>query len=161
MSASLFTALRRRMGGVLAALCALVILAAQSPAAAQGLIRDAEIEDTLRAYTDPLLVAAGLDPDDVSVYIVDDPSINAFVVGGQNIFVHTGLILAADSPNEIIVHPAAEPVLSEERHAEAVAVMIETPPSRLEEDSAALTYEPDQERRDKFFSRISKWAKKS
>jgi predicted Zn-dependent protease len=73
-----------------------------APASAQGLIRDAEIEDTLRVYERPLLEAAGLNPNDVNIYIVSDPSINAFVSGGQNIFVHTGLIMAADNPNEII-----------------------------------------------------------
>jgi predicted Zn-dependent protease len=71
-------------------------------AVAQGLIRDAEIEDTLRVYAAPLLEAAQLNPDDVDLYIVNDPSVNAFVSGGQNIFMHTGLLLAADEPNEII-----------------------------------------------------------
>lgn len=87
-----------------AAACAAVVMLALSgaPAAAQGLIRDSEIEETLRVYTTPLLEAAGLDPKDVSLYIVGDNSMNAFVAGGQNIFVHTGLILAADTPNELI-----------------------------------------------------------
>jgi predicted Zn-dependent protease len=71
-------------------------------ASAQSLIRDAEIEDTLRVYTNPLLGAAGLNPADVDLYIVNDPSLNAFVRGGQNIYVHTGLILEADNPNELI-----------------------------------------------------------
>ncbi len=86
----------------IASAAALAVLLASGPAAAQSLIRDAEIEDTLRVYTTPLLQAAGLNADDVSLYIVNDPSINAFVAGGQNIFVHTGLIMAADTPNEII-----------------------------------------------------------
>lgn len=81
--------------------CAALALSTM-PAAAQSLIRDAEIEDTLRVYTNPLLEAAGLNPADVDIYIVNDPSINAFVAGGQNIFVHTGLILEAQNPNEII-----------------------------------------------------------
>ena len=95
-----FAAIARGVFGACAAL-ALVALSA-APAAAQGLIRDSEIEDTLRVYTTPLLQAAGLDPNDVSIYIVGDNSLNAFVAGGQNIFVHTGLILAADTPNELI-----------------------------------------------------------
>lgn len=83
--------------------CALLASLAVTPtASAQGLIRDAEIEDTLRVYTNPLLQAAGLNLADVDLYIVSDPSINAFVAGGQNIFVHTGLLMAADNPNEII-----------------------------------------------------------
>lgn len=84
------------------AVAAVALCALATTAAAQGLIRDAEIEETLRVYERPLLEAAGLDPDDVKIYIVNDPSINAFVSGGQNIFVHTGLILTADTPNELI-----------------------------------------------------------
>ncbi len=89
-------------GAALAVFATVFALATSQNASAQSLIRDAEIEDTLRLYTEPLLRAAGLDPNDVTIYIVNDPSINAFVAGGQNIFVHTGLILAADNPNEII-----------------------------------------------------------
>ena len=97
-----FTQLAAKLRGVFgAALVAMLALGA-APAAAQGLIRDSEIEETLRVYTEPMLVAAGLDPNDVSLYIVGDNSLNAFVAGGQNIFVHTGLILAADTPNELI-----------------------------------------------------------
>lgn len=73
-----------------------------SPAGAFGLIRDAEIEELLREYTDPILVAAGLQPDAVSIYIVNDPSLNAFVTGGKNIFIHTGLIVEAERPMELI-----------------------------------------------------------
>lgn len=95
-----FAALGR---SALAACAAAAMLALTGvPAAAQGLIRDSEIEDTLRVYTTPLLEAAGLEPNDVSIYVVGDNSLNAFVAGGQNIFVHTGLILAADTPNELI-----------------------------------------------------------
>jgi predicted Zn-dependent protease len=73
-----------------------------SNASAQSLIRDAEIEDTLRVYTTPLLTAAGLSPEDIDLYIINDDSINAFVSSGQNIYVHTGLMLAADNPNELL-----------------------------------------------------------
>ncbi|HVK81049.1 MAG TPA: M48 family metalloprotease [Verrucomicrobiae bacterium] len=102
MLAKLMSACARNAGGAFVALAALAIVAWPNAASAQGLIRDAEIEDTLHVYTNPLLVAAGLNPDDVELYIISDPSINAFVSGGQNIFVHTGLILAAETPNEII-----------------------------------------------------------
>ncbi len=101
MATSLLKALRRPLVGATAALGAFALSFA-TPAAAQGLIRDAEIEDTLRAYSNPLFTAAGLAPNDVDIYIVNDPSVNAFVAGGQNVFVHTGLIMAADTPNEII-----------------------------------------------------------
>jgi predicted Zn-dependent protease len=73
-----------------------------APARAQSLIRDAEIEDTLRVWTDPILVAAGIVPEDVDIAIINDPSINAFVARGQRIFLHTGLLMAAETPNEVI-----------------------------------------------------------
>lgn len=67
-----------------------------------GLIRDAEIEDTLRAYANPILESAGIPADDVRIFIVGDPRINAFVAGGLNIFIHTGLIRATKKPGELI-----------------------------------------------------------
>ena len=44
-------------------------------AQAQSLIRDAEIEEILRDYTDPILEAAGLIPEDVGLYLINDPSL--------------------------------------------------------------------------------------
>ena len=98
MEAPMFARLR---AALLAAVGAIAVLA-PGAASAQGLIRDAEIEQTLRVYSEPLLEAAGLEPDDVDLYLLGDESLNAFVAGGQNIFVHTGLILAAENPNELI-----------------------------------------------------------
>lgn len=103
MSAHVTTAFSKCARGAMAFVSAAILsVALAGEAAAQSLIRDAEIEDTLRVYTEPLLVAAGLNPDEVDLYIVNDDSVNAFVAGGQNIFVHTGLVLAADNPNEVI-----------------------------------------------------------
>lgn len=68
---------------------------------AQGLIRDAEIEAILREYTDPILEAAGLIPEDVNLHIVGDQSLNAFVAGGQRIFLNTGLIIRAETPGQL------------------------------------------------------------
>ena len=49
------------------------------------LIRDTEIENTIRAFTIPVLLAAGLKPNAVRVYIVKNKTLNAFVAGGQKI----------------------------------------------------------------------------
>jgi predicted Zn-dependent protease len=84
----------------IAAAC-IAAVASVSPAWSQSLIRDTEIEHLLRDYTTPLFLAAGLQPNDVSLYIVADPSINAFVAGGQNIFTHTGTIIEAATPNQL------------------------------------------------------------
>ncbi|MEO1568901.1 MAG: M48 family metalloprotease [Pseudomonadota bacterium] len=84
-------------------LAALVVtLVVNSPAQAQSIIRDTEIEETLREWTDPILDVAGLRPADVDLYIINDPSLNAFVAGGQNIHLNTGLIIAADNPGQIL-----------------------------------------------------------
>ncbi len=66
------------------------------------LIRDQEIESIIRLYATPLFQAAGLDPRAISVYLVQDPSLNAFVMGGQNLFIHTGLLMTAEDPLEVI-----------------------------------------------------------
>ena len=67
-----------------------------------NLIRDAEVEGLLRLYSRPIFKAAGINPTSVKVYVIADPSINAFVAGGQRVFIHTGLITRASSPNEVI-----------------------------------------------------------
>jgi len=77
-------------------------LAPVAEALAASLIRDAEIEATLRAYADPIFTAAGLDTSAVQVHIINDKRINAFVSGGMQIFIHTGLLTEAKTPNEVI-----------------------------------------------------------
>lgn len=74
------------------------------PVQASGMtiIRDTEIEETLREWTNPLLVAAGLNPKAVNIILVQSPEINAFVAGGSNIFLFTGLIAAAKNPGELL-----------------------------------------------------------
>ena len=53
-----------------------------------SLIRDVETEDLLKAITLPLIRASNLRQEDVQIYIVNDSSVNAFVMSGQNIFVN-------------------------------------------------------------------------
>lgn len=77
------------------------LLAAQTNAWAAAGIRDAEIEKILRTYSDPIFKAGGLDPKAVKIYIINDPSLNAFVAGGQNVFMHTGMIMTLNTPNEL------------------------------------------------------------
>lgn len=74
-----------------------------SPAAhALSLIRDAEIEDTLRRYANPIFKEAGLNPKSVRIFIVNENVINAYVAGGANIFLYTGLIDACTTPGMLI-----------------------------------------------------------
>ena len=75
------------------------------PATAQGrlsLIADTEIEYALSRFLEPILQAAGVSPSAVTIYIVNDPSLNAFVAGGQNIFINTGLLIGAENVEELL-----------------------------------------------------------
>jgi predicted Zn-dependent protease len=65
-------------------------------------IRDTEIERTLDMFTAPLIVAARLDPASISVNVLNLWDINAFVAEGQNIFLHAGLIVKVQSPDQLI-----------------------------------------------------------
>ena len=85
----------------LLALFALLVLVLAQPAHAQSLLRDAETEALLNDMSKPLIVAAGLSPKDVRIVLISDPSINAFVAGGQTVYIHSGLILSADSANQV------------------------------------------------------------
>ena len=67
-----------------------------------SLIRDTEIENTIRSYSKPLLIAAGLEPSSIRIHIVKDNTLNAFVAGGQQIFVNSGLILQSNNAGQII-----------------------------------------------------------
>ena len=65
-------------------------------------IRDAEIEQLLRDYAQPILRAAGLAKQNVRVVALGDRSFNAFVMDGRHIFVNAGALFDAKTPNEII-----------------------------------------------------------
>lgn len=87
-----------------AATAAAIVCFAVADARAQmgGLIRDTEIENTIRAFQAPILDAAGLDPAALHYYIVNNRDLNAFVAGGQNIFVTTGLLRRAENAGQVI-----------------------------------------------------------
>lgn len=67
-----------------------------------SVIRDPEIETTIRTFATPIWIAAGLNPEAVHIYIVNDPTINSFVAGGQNIFLNTGMLMKSETPNQMI-----------------------------------------------------------
>jgi len=82
------------------ALIAGCVLAAQS-AAAQSILRDAETEALFHDMATPLVKAAGLDPKNVDIVLVNDGTVNAFVAGGQAVYLNSGLINEAASANEV------------------------------------------------------------
>ncbi|MFZ4542195.1 MAG: M48 family metalloprotease [Rickettsiales bacterium] len=80
-----------------------ILTAILLPLSAQaGLIRDAEIENTLYTYARPIFQSADVAPETVRLMIVSSPEINAYVAGGLNIFINTGLIREAKKPGMLI-----------------------------------------------------------
>jgi predicted Zn-dependent protease len=70
--------------------------------AAETVIRDTEIEADIRTMVTPIWKAAGLEPSSLHVYLVEDKQLNSFVAGGQNEFINSGLIMRAETPNQLI-----------------------------------------------------------
>jgi len=66
------------------------------------MIRDAEIEQLLRDYTAPILRAAGLAQQNVQVVIINENVFNAFVMDAHRIFIFTGALKQATTPNQLI-----------------------------------------------------------
>lgn len=92
------------------AIAALLFNTLTAPLAARGILRDADIEHGLNVLADPILRAAGLSPSRVKIRLVDDNSLNAFVIDGSAIFIHSGLINRLGSAGElqaVIAHEAA------------------------------------------------------
>jgi predicted Zn-dependent protease len=83
------------------AAAALPLLALALPAPAATVIRDAEIESTISAIADPIFGAAHLDKESIDIYLLRDDRLNAFVAGGQNLFINTGLILRTQGPDQL------------------------------------------------------------
>lgn len=95
----MLTALPSILTRALAALMAALLIV--QPATAQSILRDAETEALLADMSAPLIRAAGLRPQDVRIVMVGDRSINAFVAGGQIVYIHSGLIEASDNANQV------------------------------------------------------------
>ncbi len=89
----------RRAVGILAALA--LFSTAPGLAQAQSVLRDAETEALFHDMTVPLVAAAGLKDRNVDIVLVNDPEVNAFVAGGQAVYVNSGLINEADNANEV------------------------------------------------------------
>ncbi len=82
---------------IIVAFCSLLCIT--SSALAQSRIRDAEIEHYLEEMAAPIFRAADINPNGVNLYIIRNDSLNAFVSGGQNIFLHTGLLAKSKDPS--------------------------------------------------------------
>ncbi len=73
-----------------------------SRAEALPLVRDTEIENTIRTFAAPLLTVAGLEDEHLNIHIVRDPALNAFVARGQRLFLTTGLLRHSKNAGQVI-----------------------------------------------------------
>lgn len=92
------------------ALTAVMGLMLANPARALTLLRDPDIEYALKQLAEPVLKAAGLSPSRTDILLIDDSSLNAFVVDRDHIFLHSGLLLKMRTPamlQSVIAHEAA------------------------------------------------------
>src|SRR5690606_4821266 len=74
----------------------------RAEASGMTFIRDQETEDALHMFSLPIFQQAGLSPSAIRFILIQDDSLNAFVAGGQNIFVHTGLLLETEDISELL-----------------------------------------------------------
>lgn len=91
--------LPRRIGQAFAA--GIALLLSTAPASAQSVLRDAETEAFFQDMAAPIVAAAGFNPRAIDLVLLNAPSINAFVAGGQAVYFHSGLISAADNAQEV------------------------------------------------------------
>ncbi len=80
------------------------------PGRAVSLLRDADMEYALAQVAAPVLKAAGLSATRTKILVVNDGTLNAFVVGNDAIFIHSGLLSRmerADMLQAVIAHEAA------------------------------------------------------
>jgi predicted Zn-dependent protease len=99
---SLFAAFRARALPGALAFCVAASPAADAQNRRHTVIRDAEVEALLREYAEPLFGAAGVNSRDAEIVLVRDNQFNAFVASGRRIFVFTGTLMQAKTPNEVI-----------------------------------------------------------
>lgn len=100
---------RRILRGILSAAVAMPLVFGSMPIApayanssGRTIIRDAEIEADLHLWTEDLFRAAGMSSDQVNIILVQSSDVNAFVAGGANIFIYTGLIDKTGNVGEVI-----------------------------------------------------------
>lgn len=66
------------------------------------IIRDSEIEKNIENWTGSVMNAAGMQSSQVNIILIQSPDVNAFVAGGANIFIYTGLIDLSDNVGQVV-----------------------------------------------------------
>ncbi|MBE1292615.1 MAG: tetratricopeptide repeat protein [Rhodobacteraceae bacterium] len=106
MTAPSITALRAR---VVTLVASIALVLSSTTAQAVSLLRDPDIEHALQRMSSPVLYAAGLG-DNIKILLVNDQSLNAFVVDHGHIFINSGMLMRMTTPEmlqAVIAHEAA------------------------------------------------------
>ena len=97
------------------------------------LINDTEIEKEITEIIMPVAKAANIDGKRLKIYIVRDDDFNAFVRGGEDVFIYTGLLKQIKNPNAlraVVAHELGHTIgghtvqMSARMHDEMVRTMI-------------------------------------
>lgn len=80
---------------------AVIAAAVAGPAQAIQILRDPDIEHALEQLAQPLINAAELNNSHIEILVVNDSSLNAFVIDTKHIFIHSGLILKLGRAEEL------------------------------------------------------------
>ena len=91
-------------------LATFLLLLGASSAKSISLLRDPDIENSLKELAQPILNAAGINSSDFQILVVDSATLNAFVIDQNHIFIHSGLIIKLSSAAQlqaVIAHEAA------------------------------------------------------
>ncbi|MBD5391800.1 M48 family metalloprotease [bacterium] len=71
-------------------------------------INDTETENLLAEIIAPIATAADIEPSRVTVHIVHDDDFNAFVMGGTDVYIYTGLLTRVKNPASVMAVVAHE-----------------------------------------------------
>lgn len=100
---------------------------------AATIINDTEIESGIIEIIRPVAKAAKIPENRLKIYIINDDSFNAFVRGGEDIFIYTGLLKQIKSPNAlraVVAHELGHTIgghmiqIADKMHAEMIRTMI-------------------------------------
>lgn len=71
------------------------------PVFGASLINDTETEQLLYEIVGPLATAAGIPSGRLQIHIINDTDFNAFVRGGEDVYIYTGLLQKIKNPNAL------------------------------------------------------------
>lgn len=79
----------------------LLYMAVAIPSMGASLINDTETERVIAKLITPLAQAANIPDGRMKIHIIDDDDFNAFVMGGEDIYIYTGLLKQIKTPNAL------------------------------------------------------------